>query len=53
MHHQTSSHARSLHSIELKPKVTVPIHTKDLPRGTIANVFRQADITLEEFFYYL
>ncbi|MGC1122671.1 MAG: type II toxin-antitoxin system HicA family toxin [Candidatus Methanofastidiosia archaeon] len=33
---------------ENKRKVVIPIHKKDLPRGTLLEILRQADISKEE-----
>jgi predicted RNA binding protein YcfA (HicA-like mRNA interferase family) len=32
---------------------TVPYHNRDLPRGTVAAIVRQAGITREEFLSYI
>jgi hypothetical protein len=29
--------------------VTVPIHSKDIPQGTLRRILKQADLTTEEF----
>ncbi len=49
IHHQSGSHARLLHSTDSERRVTVPIHSKDLPKGTLANILRQAGLTVDEF----
>ena len=49
LHHQTGSHARLIHSTDPTRRVTVPVHNKDIPRGTLANIIRQAGMTIEEF----
>ncbi|MCI0697385.1 type II toxin-antitoxin system HicA family toxin [candidate division KSB1 bacterium] len=53
IHHQTGSHARLIHSTNPALRVTVPIHNKDLPKGTLANIIRQAGLNLDEFLSYL
>jgi predicted RNA binding protein YcfA (HicA-like mRNA interferase family) len=53
IHHQTGSHARLLHATDPERRVTVPIHNKDLPKGTLASILRQAGLTLDEFLVYL
>lgn len=53
IHHQTGSHARLLHSTNPERRVTVPIHNKDLPKGTLGNILRQAGLTADEFLTYL
>lgn len=43
---QTGSHRHYIHPY--KPgKVTVPFHTKDIPKGTERSIFRQAGIQLK------
>ncbi len=46
---QSGSHARLLHRTRPELRVTVPIHNKDLPLGTLRNILRQANVTPEEF----
>jgi predicted RNA binding protein YcfA (HicA-like mRNA interferase family) len=46
---QVGSHARLFHRTRLERRVTVPIHNRDLPLGTLKNILRQADLTNEEF----
>jgi len=47
--HQTGSHARLFHSTRPELRVTIPIHNKDLPRGTLKSILRQADLSVEDF----
>jgi predicted RNA binding protein YcfA (HicA-like mRNA interferase family) len=47
--HQTGSHARLFHQTRRELRVTVPVHTKDLPRGTLKSILAQAQLTVEEF----
>jgi len=49
LHHQTGSHARLVHKTKSDVRVTVPIHSKDIPKGTLRRIIRQADLTVEEF----
>lgn len=49
IHHQSGSHARLINKFNSQIKVTVPIHNKDLPKGTLANIIRQSGLTIEEF----
>ncbi len=49
LHHQTGSHARLIHEIRPELKVTVPVHSKDIPKGTLKRILKQADLTVEEF----
>jgi predicted RNA binding protein YcfA (HicA-like mRNA interferase family) len=48
IHHQSGSHARLLHRTRADLRVTVPTHNKDLPRGTLRNILRQADLSADE-----
>jgi len=49
IHHQTGSHARLLHKIKPELRVTVPVHSKNLPKRTLNRILKQADLTMEEF----
>jgi len=49
VHHQTGSHVRMLHRTKSNLKVTVPIHSKDIPLGTLHKILKQAGLTKEEF----
>jgi predicted RNA binding protein YcfA (HicA-like mRNA interferase family) len=49
INHQTGSHARLFHRSNAKLRVTIPIHNKDLPQGTLKSILRQAGMSLEEF----
>jgi predicted RNA binding protein YcfA (HicA-like mRNA interferase family) len=49
LHHQTGSHARLIHKTKLELRVTVPIHSKDIPKGTLRRIIKQAGLTVEEF----
>ncbi len=49
VHHQTGSHARLVHGAISERKVTIPIHDKDIPKGTLANIIRQSRLTIDEF----
>jgi predicted RNA binding protein YcfA (HicA-like mRNA interferase family) len=49
IHHQTGSHVRLIHETRPNLRVTVPIHSKDTPKGTLRRIIRQADLTVEEF----
>lgn len=51
--HQTGSHARLIHAIHKELRVTIPIHNKDLPRGTLKSILRQAQLTTKEFIRFL
>ena len=47
IHHQTGSHARLFHQSRPELRVTVPIHSKDIPKGTLGR--KQADLRVEKF----
>jgi len=49
IHHQTGSHARLFHKTKPDLKITVPIHSKDIPKGTLKRILKQADLSIEEF----
>lgn len=49
IHHQTGSHARLLHSTRPELRVTVPIHSKDIPPSLLKRILRQASLSEEEF----
>jgi len=49
VHHKTGSHARLIHCTISERKVTIPIHGKDIPKGTLANIIRQSGLTIDEF----
>jgi len=45
---QTGSHA-ILYKSGVRHPVSIPIHPKDLPRGTLRAIIRQADLKIGEF----
>ena len=45
---QTGSHA-ILYKPGLRRPITVPLHPKDLPTGTLRAIIRQANLTVSEF----
>ena len=49
IHHQRGSHARLFHRERSELKVTVPVHSKDLPEKTLRRILKQADLKEEEF----
>jgi len=49
VHHQTGSHARLLHEDRPELRVTVPIHSKDVPPSLLKRILKQADLSEEEF----
>ena len=53
VHHQTGSHATLKHADDPGLRVTVPVHGRDLQRGTLTAIVRQSGMTREEFMGYL
>jgi len=53
VHHQTGSHATLKHPNHPRKRVTIPIHARELPRGTLIAIVKQAGMTLDEFAEYL
>lgn len=45
---QTGSHV-ILYRPSLKRPLTIPLHSKDLPTGTLHAIIRQANLTIDEF----
>jgi predicted RNA binding protein YcfA (HicA-like mRNA interferase family) len=45
----SGSHCRLVHMTDPARKVTVPIHSGDLKRGTMRGIIAQAGMTVEEF----
>lgn len=45
----SGSHCRLVHVTDPTRKVTVPVHTGDLPRGTLRAIISQAGLTVAEF----
>ena len=53
IHHQTGSHATLKHPDDPTKRVTVPVHSRDLQRGTLLAIVKQAGMTTEEFLQHL
>ncbi len=49
LHHQTGSHARLIHKTDATHKATIPMHNKDIPKGTLSNILRQSGFSVDEF----
>jgi predicted RNA binding protein YcfA (HicA-like mRNA interferase family) len=49
VHHQTGSHAVLRHGSDRVRRVTVPMHSGDLKRGTLRAIVRAAGMGAEEF----
>jgi predicted RNA binding protein YcfA (HicA-like mRNA interferase family) len=45
----SGSHCRLIHATDPARKLTVPIHSGDLKRGTLRAIIAQAGLTVEEF----
>lgn len=45
---QTGSHLILRHS-QTKKIIVVPMHSKDIKKGTLRSILRQADLSVEEF----
>jgi predicted RNA binding protein YcfA (HicA-like mRNA interferase family) len=45
----SGSHCRLVHSVDPARKVTVPVHSGDLKRGTLRAIISQAGLTVLEF----
>lgn len=49
IHHQTGSHVYLKHPNDPTILVPIPMHAKDLKRGTMAGILRKAKLTREQF----
>jgi len=49
----SGSHCRLIHKGDPARKVTVPVHSGDLKRGTLRGIIAQAGMTVAEFLAYL
>jgi len=49
VHHQRGSHATLKHAGDPVRRVTIPVHSGDLPRGTVLAIVKQAGMAAEEF----
>ena len=47
--HQRGSHARLLHREDHSLRVTLPVHSGDIPEMTLRRIIRQAGLTDEKF----
>jgi predicted RNA binding protein YcfA (HicA-like mRNA interferase family) len=46
---QSGSHCRLVHTSDPMRKVTIPIHSGDLKRGTLRAIIAQAGFTVDKF----
>ncbi|UZE92973.1 MAG: type II toxin-antitoxin system HicA family toxin [Candidatus Nealsonbacteria bacterium] len=53
IHHQTGSHVRLFHKTKSHLRVTIPIHSRDIPRTTLFRIVKQAELSKKEFLKYL
>ena len=49
IHHPSGSHARLLHRTKTELRVTVPIHSKDIPPSLLRRILKQAGLREDEF----
>jgi predicted RNA binding protein YcfA (HicA-like mRNA interferase family) len=49
VHHQAGSHARLLHPAKTELRVTVPVHSKDIPPWLLHRILKQAGLSEDEF----
>jgi predicted RNA binding protein YcfA (HicA-like mRNA interferase family) len=45
----SGSHCRLIHSTDPTRKVTIPVHSGDIRRGTLRSIISQAGLTVAEF----
>ena len=48
VHRQRGSHV-SMHKKDISNLVVVPLHTRDLPKGTLHGILEDAELTIEQF----
>jgi predicted RNA binding protein YcfA (HicA-like mRNA interferase family) len=53
IHHQTGSHIVLKHPSQSSKRVVLPYHNKDLKRGTLQGILKQAGLSVKEFLKYL
>jgi predicted RNA binding protein YcfA (HicA-like mRNA interferase family) len=53
VHRIKGSHHHLRHPDDARLKVSVPVHNRDLPVGTLRAIIRQAGLTVEEFLDFL
>lgn len=52
-HHQSGSHAQLKHHTDRSKRITVPVHPRALPRGTLLAIIKQSGLSMNEFVAYL
>jgi len=50
--HKTGSHF-IFYNLKIKRRIVVPFHVKDLPKGTLVSILKQAGITKEDLEKYI
>jgi predicted RNA binding protein YcfA (HicA-like mRNA interferase family) len=53
VHHQTGSHCVLRNQTKPRLRVTVPVHARDVKRGLLAAILRQAELTPAELHRFL
>jgi len=53
IHHQTGSHIVLKHLSQPSKRVILPYHNKDLKKGTLHNILKQAGLSVDEFLKFL
>jgi len=49
VHHQTGSHVILKDTEDLQKRITLPMHNKDLKKGTLKSILKQVGISKEQF----
>ncbi|MCL6584817.1 MAG: type II toxin-antitoxin system HicA family toxin [bacterium] len=49
IHHQTGSHLSMRHKTDKDKRVIIPMHNKDLKKGTLRNILAQAGLPSDHF----
>lgn len=50
IHHQTGSHLSMRHNTDKDKRVIIPMHNRDLKKGTLRSILTQAGLTTDNFF---
>lgn len=48
VHHQTGSHIQLKHQTDHDLRLTVPFHSRDLPRAVVRSIIVQAGLSVDE-----
>jgi predicted RNA binding protein YcfA (HicA-like mRNA interferase family) len=49
VHHQSGSHIILKHPSDPGKRIVIPYHTKDLKRGTLHGIIKQAGLSIDDF----